>query len=223
MNPILNERNQGDGLEMLVGLPDACAPLVFFDPQYRKLLDKMKYGNEGARQSGRVALPQMGENLISLFAWEIERILKPGGYCAMWVDKTTLCDGRINPWMQLVDMIVWDKGLRSMGWRSWCRGEYLVMFQKPTGWRGGKRPGPILPARKFWRSKPLIADVWPEKIPEPRNKKLHPHRKPRKLIRALIEAITEPGDLIVDPCAGSFVVLDEATACGRHFIGTDLQ
>jgi hypothetical protein len=34
-----------------------CAPLVFFDPQYRGVLDMLKYGNEGARQKGRFNLP----------------------------------------------------------------------------------------------------------------------------------------------------------------------
>ena len=30
-----------------------CTPLVFFDPQYRGVLDKLKYGNEGADRKGR--------------------------------------------------------------------------------------------------------------------------------------------------------------------------
>jgi hypothetical protein len=40
-------RQRGDALALLRALPDACSPLVVFDPQYRALLDRQKYGNEG--------------------------------------------------------------------------------------------------------------------------------------------------------------------------------
>ena len=36
----------------------------------------------------------------------------------------------------------------------------------------------------------------------------HPHQKPKELAKALIMATTNEGDLIVDPCAGSFIVLE---------------
>jgi len=42
------------------------------------------------------------------------------------------------------------------------------------------------------------------------------------LIKALIKATTEPGDLIVDPCAGSFVVLEVCQELAREFMGCDL-
>ena len=35
---------------MLQSLPDCCTPLVFLDPQYREVMDKLKLGNEGARR-----------------------------------------------------------------------------------------------------------------------------------------------------------------------------
>ena len=40
-----------DALTLLRSLPDGCTPLVFFDPQHREVLDRLQYGNEGARQS----------------------------------------------------------------------------------------------------------------------------------------------------------------------------
>jgi site-specific DNA-methyltransferase (adenine-specific) len=42
------------------------------------------------------------------------------------------------------------------------------------------------------------------------------------LLRALIAATTMPGDLVVDPAAGSFVVMHAALSLGRDFIGCDL-
>jgi len=56
----------------------------------------------------------------------------------------------------------------------------------------------------------------------PVSKRQHPHQKPRELIKALITATTNEGDLIVDPCAGSFVVLEVCQELNREFLGCDL-
>jgi len=47
----ISHAERGDALQLLRGLTSGCTPLVFFDPQYRGVLDKLKFGNEGARQS----------------------------------------------------------------------------------------------------------------------------------------------------------------------------
>jgi site-specific DNA-methyltransferase (adenine-specific) len=41
-----NVAQRGDSLALLRSLPAGCTPLVFFDPQYRGILDKLKFGNE---------------------------------------------------------------------------------------------------------------------------------------------------------------------------------
>jgi site-specific DNA-methyltransferase (adenine-specific) len=209
----LDVRNVCDGLELLRSIPDDCTSLIVFDPQYRETLDKHKFGNEGARQRRRVALPQMPESVIQSFGQEILRILIPSGYCARWVDKFTLGEGlACVTGMQVVDLLTWDTGGFGMGRRTRSRGAPLVFLQKP----------PIAARAKSllrpWKTKPSIPDVWSEKIVDRR----HPHQKPFELQRRIIEATTLPGDLIVDPCAGSFVVMDAAHACGRHFLGCDI-
>ena len=45
-----NCAQSGDALTLMQSLPDSCAPLMFFDAQHRHVLDKLQYGNEGARQ-----------------------------------------------------------------------------------------------------------------------------------------------------------------------------
>jgi len=50
-----------DGLTLLKSLENNSVSLVFFDPQYRGVLDKMNYGNEGERQIKRSKLIQMDE------------------------------------------------------------------------------------------------------------------------------------------------------------------
>jgi site-specific DNA-methyltransferase (adenine-specific) len=71
-----------------------------------------------------------------------------------------------------------------------------------------------------WKTRPMLRGVHYEKIPFP--KSVHPHRKPIGLISEIILAVTEPGDIIIDPAAGSFVVMAAALGCNRHFFGTDI-
>jgi len=51
----------------------------------------------------------------------------------------------------------------------------------------------------------------------------YPARFSPKFVRAVIEAFTAPGDLIVDPFMGGGTTLVEALALGRHAIGTDVS
>jgi hypothetical protein len=50
----VNVAQRGDALALLRSLPSGTTPLIFFDPQHRGVLDKLKFGNEGARQKGRI-------------------------------------------------------------------------------------------------------------------------------------------------------------------------
>jgi site-specific DNA-methyltransferase (adenine-specific) len=51
----------------------------------------------------------------------------------------------------------------------------------------------------------------------------HPMEKPRDLLRQLIEAVTQPGDTVVDPFFGTGNTLLEAYALGRDFFGIELD
>src|SRR5262245_41053965 len=71
-----NTAQRGDGLVPLRSLPDNCTPLVFFDPQHRGVFDKLQYGNEGARQKGRFALPAMTGDYIEACCREAARAMR---------------------------------------------------------------------------------------------------------------------------------------------------
>jgi hypothetical protein len=49
----------------------------------------------------------------------------------------------------------------------------------------------------------------------------YPARFSPHVVRAAIEAFTEPGDLVVDPFMGGGTTAVEASAAGRRFVGTD--
>jgi site-specific DNA-methyltransferase (adenine-specific) len=138
-----NVTQSGDALELLRSLPDSCTRLIFFDPQHRENLDKLKYGNEGARQRERCKLPAMTGDYIDAVCREAARVLMPSGYLARWQNAFQLVQGyhlRVADVLQGVDLIAWDNQRPSNGYRSRRRGDYLVVFQKPpikakTTWR----------------------------------------------------------------------------------------
>jgi len=216
----LNTVQRGDALTLLQSLSDGCTPLVIFDPQHRAIFEHKKYGNEGARQSARVALPQMSEDYIDACCREIVRVLKPGGYHARWIDKFGLCLGHHDrlphELIKTVDLIAWDNQRMGQGDRARNRGDYLVILQRPRSKK------PYFPARATWRDRGITCR-WIEKIDLRRYpRKLYPHAKPFELTKRLIGAVTQPDDFIIDPAAGSFVVMHAAHELGRNFIGCDL-
>ena len=205
-----NVAQYGDALSLLQSLSERCTRLIFFDPQHRENLDKLKYGNEGARQRERCKLPAMSTEYIDACCREAARVLMPSGYLMRWQNGFQVLEGhhlRLGDVLKSVEAIAWDNLRPGNGYRARRRGDYLVALQKKP-----------LVARASWRSKPSIPDRWPEKV----DRKLHPRIKPIGLIRALIAAITEPGDLIVDPAAGSFTVMHAANQLDREFIGCDI-
>src|SRR5262249_27192833 len=140
---------------------------------------------------------------------ESARVLWPSGYLLQWVDTFRLCEAYHKPLadvLKCVDLIVWDSQRIGNGYRSRRRGDYLLVLQKPP-----------LRAKATWRDH-SIPNRWPEKV----DRNVHPHSKPIGLIARLIAAITEPGDLVVDPAAGSFTVMHAAHQLGRDFVGCDL-
>ena len=125
-----NSAQRGDALMLLQSLPDCCTPLVFFDPQHRETLDKLKYGNEGARQKGRARLPAMTSDYVDACCREAARVLRPSGYLLQWVDTFRLCEAyhkRIDDVLKCVDLIAWDNQRIGNGYRSRRCGDYLLV------------------------------------------------------------------------------------------------
>jgi site-specific DNA-methyltransferase (adenine-specific) len=200
----------GDALELLRSLPTNCTAAGFFDPQHRDNLDQLKYGNEGARQRERHTLPAMPRVFIDECCREIARVLRPTGYLFLWTNTFQLGNGNhlhLRNVLFCVDIIAWDNKRPSMGYRARRQGDYLLVLQKPP-----------LKARATWQDH-TIWDRWREKV----DRNIHPHVKPAGLIGKLIASVTRPGDIVIDPAAGSFIVKHAAHRLGRQFVGCDIR
>ena len=212
MNELVNRKNKMNGLDLLDLLDKESIKVTFFDPQYRGVLDKLSYGNEGkSRGKDRSALPQMSQEIIFEFLAKIELVLKPNGYLFLWLDKFHLFE--VKSWienyqsLEIVDMIVWNKMKIGMGYRTRRKSEYLVIIQKFP-----KR------AKSTWTLH-NIPDVWDEKILD----KNHTHAKPIELQKQLILATTNENDLVLDPASGGYSVFRACKETNRNFIGCDLE
>lgn len=53
--------------------------------------------------------------------------------------------------------------------------------------------------------------------------KIHPTQKPITLLKKLIEIFTDPGDVVIDPCAGSGSTLRAAYELGRNSYGFEVD
>ena len=53
--------------------------------------------------------------------------------------------------------------------------------------------------------------------------KIHPTQKPVKVLKRLIEIFTDPGDVVIDPCAGSGSTLQAAWELGRAAYGFEVD
>lgn len=212
MNELLNRKNKMNGLDLLNLLDKESIKVAFFDPQYRGVLDKLSYGNEGkSRGKDRSALPQMSQEIIFEFLAKIELVLKPNGYLFLWLDKFHLFE--VKSWienyqsLEIVDLVTWNKMKIGMGYRTRRKSEYLVIIQK-------------IPqkAKSTW-SLHNIPDVWDEKILD----KNHTHAKPIELQKQLILATTNENDLVLDPASGGYSVFRCCKETNRNFIGCDLE
>ena len=207
-----NTRLKMDGLDFLSMLPTDAIPVAFLDPQYRGVLEKLSYGNEGrGRGKRRCTLAQMGDDMIGRFVLGMDRALIRSGHLFLWVDKFHLCQG-VHSWfngtsLEIVDLVTWDKGTFGMGYRTRRQAEYCVVLQKQPR-----------KAKGVWKVH-NIPDVIKERV----SQRDHPHAKPVDLQGQLIAAVSHEGDFVIDPAAGSFSVLQAAQNQRRNFLGCDLN
>ena len=109
---------------------------------------------------------------------------------------------------QFFHSVIWDKVNPGLGWRYRRQHEMVMVAHK----RGKKLA---------WRDNdvaiPNVLSIFPGRDRQ------HPNEKPVGLVARFVDAHTAPGELVLDPFAGSGTTLVVAKAMGRRAIGVELE
>jgi DNA modification methylase len=62
---------------------------------------------------------------------------------------------------------------------------------------------------------------WSDVLRAPKEKTLHPWQQPIGEAEQLVSCFSRPGDLVIDPCAGSFTVAEACLRLGRRCVSCD--
>jgi site-specific DNA-methyltransferase (adenine-specific) len=230
----------GDSLSVLNQLPENSIDMVFADPPY--LLSnggftvhagKMVSVNKGDWDKSNGLKKDFEFHLEWIKA--IKRVLKPSG--TIWISGTYHSIYQCGFALQVAGFhvlndIAWFKPNASPNLS--CR--FFTASHETLVWaRKDKKAKHIfnydLMKNGTWPEDALkkpglqMRSVWSMGTPKPSEKKFgkHPTQKPLDLLKRIILASTNEGDIILDPFAGSSTTGIASVINNRKFIGIDLE
>lgn len=112
--------------------------------------------------------------------------------------------------LQFFHAVVWDKSGRGhgLGWRFRRDYEFVLCCHRTGG-------------KLSWRDdQPAVPNIF---YVQPTDNANHPTEKPVELVAKFIELTTEPGDLVLDPFAGSGTTARAAKDTGRRCIAIESE
>ena len=229
-----------DSLKILDQLPENSVDMIFADPPYNLSnggfsvhAGKMVSVNKGAWDKSN----GFEDDYNFHFKWlsAAKRVLKPGG--SLWVSGTYhsiyQCGYAIQALnFHILNDIAWFKPNAAPNLS--CR--FFTASHETLIWARKDKKGKHTfnydamkngdwGADSIKKPNTQMRSVWSIGTPKPDEKKFgkHPTQKPHELLRRIVLASTNKGDLIVDPFAGSSTTGIAARLQGRNFIGIDTE
>ena len=188
----------GDCTEVLKTIPDESVDFVLTDPPYF-----VRYKDRTGRTIANDSRP---ESVLGAFD-DLYRVLKPDTFCISFYGWNRV-DAFFRAWKGAgftpVGHIVWHKNYASSTGFLKARHEQAYVLAKGR---------PAKPAR-------LLDDVQPWEYTGNRS---HPTEKAVSILEPLIETLSHPGDVVLDPFSGSGSTLVAAVLSGRRYLGIELE
>lgn len=191
----------GDCINLMQRMPEASIDLILTDPPYLvdyRSRDGRRFQNDNPDDAGW---------LPTAFA-QMYRILKPGSLCVSfygWHRADTFLSAWKTAGFRLVGHIVWHKHYASRTGltRATHEAAYLLAKGKP------RQPGQAIPDVLPWGTYT--------------GNRLHPCQKPVAAFEPVIEAFSRPGELVLDPFAGSASTAMAAQKLDRRYVAIELE
>jgi site-specific DNA-methyltransferase (adenine-specific) len=216
---MMQEIIQGDARDLVHKLEDNSVKCAILDPPYGVAFKSLRAETaSGKRFTKEIANDGDLQGAIDLF----HEVMIPLLHTKMTEEAEVYVFTRwdiVGDWIRALDplaafglkykmLLVWDKGIPGMGDidSNWGCGHELILYCKR-----GLRQVP-------YRRSGIIAV---NKLGSKQH--VHPTEKPVGLMEALLAMSTNPGDLIVDPFAGSGSSLVAAKRLGRRAVGFELD
>lgn len=213
-----------DAIEGLKQIPKECIDLIATDPPYNL---KKNYGNsiDDREWEGY-------EKFISEWLDEAYRVLKPTGSIYVFMGVRFIAK---------LFALMSEKKLLFNGWIVWHytqgigrkhgfspRHEDILYFTKSDKYTFNLDDVRI--PQKYYRARNNMTganpgDVWQFShvhYSHP-NRQPHPTQKPTAIMERIIQASSNPGDVVLDPFVGSGTTCVVAKELGREWIGFDLN
>lgn len=189
---------QGNCTEILKTLPSASADLVLTDPPYF-----VRYRDRDGRTIANDTDPA---SVLGAFD-DVYRILKPNRFCVCfygWSKVNAFFDAWTRAGFKPVGHIVWRKNYASNTGFLKAHHEQAYVLVK------GNPAKPESP----------LEDVQPW---EYSGNRIHPTEKAVSILQPLVRSFSQPGDVVLDPFAGSGSSLVAAALAGRSYLGIELE
>ena len=227
---------EGDCIEMLSRLPEKSVDLVFADPPYNLQLGGGLTRPDQSRVNG---VTDDWDRFDSFDAYDLfthqwlseaRRVLKDNG--AIWVIGSYHNIFRVGTVLQ-------DSGFWIQNDVIWLKSNPMPNFKgtrfqnahETLIWAGKSEKSKVTfnyQALKAFNEDTQMRSDWMiplctggERLKGEDGKKIHPTQKPESLLKRVLLATTNPGDIVLDPFSGTGTTAAVAKMLGRKFVGIE--
>lgn len=213
-----------DAFELLAGLPDESVDLVVTDPPYESLeLHRSRGTTTRLTNDWFATVPD--ERLPELLA-QVFRVLRKDRHFYLFCDEVT---ADVIKRQQDIGQTRKPNGARPsksglLYWKELIWAKTTLDGTRIRGGTGYHYRAACERVLFFEKGKRALGDLGvPDVLLAPRPGVAGPAVKPSAVVRTLVEQSSSPGELVVDPFAGTGVVGVQARALGRRFLLGDLD
>jgi len=231
----------GDCVELLAGFDAESFDVCFADPPYNLQLENDLYRPNRTKVD---AVDEDWDQFESMAAYdrftaawmtEVRRVLKPNG--TLWVIGTYHNIYRVGTVLMdlgfwILNDVIWVKSNPMPNFRGvrftnatetliWAvrdreRKDYTFNYEQMKRYNDDKQ------MRSDWYVRePVCAGG--ERIRDENGQKAHSTQKPEAILRMVVEASTDPGDLVLDPFVGVGTAAAVCRKLGRRCVGIELD